>query len=93
MMTHGYVCLGWINSFSKVKWCNDPLANCHNMDTLWGFMIQAGEQCCMSVLANLRDPVLWQLLKVGTQQKRLVMPLTDSSGDGDLRLEGTQHPS
>ena len=62
MMTHGYVHLRWVNGFSKVEWRNDPL--CHNMDVLWGFMIWAGEQCCMSVLADLRDPVLWRLLKV-----------------------------
>ena len=40
------------------------MANCHNMDALWGFMIQAREQCQMSVPADLRDPVLWRLLKV-----------------------------
>ena len=40
------------------------MANCHNMDALCGFMIRAGEQCRMLVLAKLRDPVLWRLLKV-----------------------------
>ena len=64
MMTHGFICPGWVNGFQEVEWRNDLLANCHNMDALWGFMIQAGEQCWMLVLAELRDPVLWQLLKV-----------------------------
>ena len=84
MMTHGYVCLEWINGFQEVKWRNDPLVNYHNMDTLWGFMIQAGEQCCMLVPDDLRDPVLWHLLKVGTQQKQLLMLLTDNPIDGYL---------
>ena len=44
----------------------------------WGFMIQAGEQCCMLVPADLRDPVLWQLLKVGTQQKQVLILFTDN---------------
>ena len=64
MMTHRYICPGWVNRFQEVEWKNNLLVNCHNMDTLWGFMIWAGEQCWMLVLAELRDPVLWQLLKV-----------------------------
>ena len=58
MTTHGYICPGWVNGFQEVEWRNDPLANCHNMDALWGFMIQAEEQCHMSVPADLRDLVL-----------------------------------
>ena len=62
-MTHGYVCQG-ATQFSKVEWRLNPLTNCHNMDALWGFMIWVGEQCQMLVPANLKDPVLWRLLKV-----------------------------
>ena len=89
MMTHGYVCLGWVNGFSEVKWRNNLLVNCHNMDALWGFMIQAGEQCHMSVLSDLRDPILWWLLKVEFNRNgswcRSLMILID----GYLWLEGT----
>ena len=102
-MTHGYVHLGWINGFQEVEWRNNPLANCHNMDALWGFMIRVGEQCCMLVSADLRDPILWWLLKVGTRQKWLLTPLTDDSyrwglsgptstsqsADNDEGLQGT----
>ena len=63
-MTHRYIHSGWVNGFQEVEWRNDPLVNCHNMDALWGFIIQAGEQCHMLVRAELRDPVLWWLLKV-----------------------------
>ena len=41
-MTHDYVHLEW-SKFSKVKWRLDLLVNCHNMDALWGFMVQARE--------------------------------------------------
>ena len=50
--------------FSEVEWRLDLLANCHNMDALWVYMIWAGEQCHMLVPADLKDPVLWRLLKV-----------------------------
>ena len=86
-MTHGYIRPGWVNGFQEVKWQNDPLANRHNMDSLWGFMIRVGEQCWMLVLANLRDPVLWQLLKVGIRRKRLLVSFADDPIDGDLQLE------
>ena len=79
MMTHGYIRPGWVNGFQEVKWRNDPLANCHNMDTLWGFMIRAGEQCWMLVPAELRDPVLWQLLKVWNSTEMAVGTVTDES--------------
>ena len=39
MMTHRYICPGWVNGFQEVEWRNDLLVNCHNMDALWGFMI------------------------------------------------------
>ena len=65
MMTHGYIHPGWVNAFQEVEWRKDLLVNCHNMGTLWGFTIRAGEQCHMLVPANLRDPILWRLLKVG----------------------------
>ena len=79
MMTHGYICPGWVNGFQEVEWRNDPLANCHNMDALWGFMIQAGEQCRMSVPAELRDPVLWRLLKVWNSMEMAPGTVTDES--------------
>ena len=82
MMTHRYICPGWVNGFQEVEWRNDPLVDCHNMDTLWGFMIQAGEQCWMLVPADLR--VLQWLLKVGIRWKRLLVLFTDDSIDGDL---------
>ena len=88
MMTHGYIRPGWVNGFPEVEWRNNPLANCHNMDTLWGFMIQAGEQGRMLVLAELRDLVLWQLLKVWNSTEMALDTITDSPTDGDLRLEG-----
>ena len=78
-----------MNGFQEVEWRNNLLVNCHNMDTLWGFMIQAGEQCRMSVLAKLRDPVLWQLLKVWNLTEMAFGTFTDKSTDGDLQLEGT----
>ena len=64
-MTCGHIHPGWVNGFQEMEWQNDLLVNFHNMDTLWGFMIRAEKQCCMLVLADLRDPILWQLLKVG----------------------------
>ena len=84
MMTHRYIHPEWVNGFQEVEWRNDSLANCHNMDTLWGFMIQAGEQCHMLVPADLRDPVLWRLLKVGIQWKQLLVSFADDPIDGDL---------
>ena len=53
------------------------MANCHNMDALWGFMIRAGEQCRMSVPAELRDPVLWRLLKVWNLMETALDTVTD----------------
>ena len=86
-----WIHLPWmVNGFQEVEWRNNPLANCHNMDTLWGFMIRAGEQCCMSVPADLRDPVLWRLLKVwNLTETTLDTVYLTSQIDGDLRLEGT----
>ena len=79
MMTHGYIHPGWVNGFQEVEWRNDPLVNCHNMDALGGFMIRAGEQCRMSVPAELRDPVLWQLLKVWTSTETAFGTIADES--------------
>ena len=84
MMSHRYIHPGWMNGFQEVEWRNDPLANCHNMDALWGFMIQVGEQCQMSVLAELRDLVLWWLLKVWNLTEMAFDTVTDESIDGDL---------
>ena len=36
------------------------------------------------MLADLRDPVLWQLLKVGIQWKQLLVLFTNNPIDGDL---------
>ena len=90
MMTHGYIRPGWVNGFQEVEWRNDPLANCHNMDALWGFMIRVGEQCRMSVPAELRDPVLWRLLKVWNSTETAFDTVTDESNRwGSLTGRGT----
>ena len=62
-MTRGVICQG-ATQFSEVEWRLDPLANYYNIDTFWRYMIWAGKQCHMLVLADLRDPVLQRLLKV-----------------------------
>ena len=43
----------------------------------------------MLVPAELRDPVLWRLLKVWNSMETAFDTATDKSIDGDLRLEGT----
>ena len=53
------------------------------MDVLWGFMIWAGEQCCMLVPNDLKDQVLWRLLKVSLcSQKTLDVSCSQNSQMG-----------
>ena len=63
--------------FSEVEWRLDPLANCHNIDTFWEFMIQAGEWCCMLVPSDLKGPILWRLLKVYLCNQTTFVSLAD----------------
>ena len=83
MMTHGYVQQG-TTKFSEVTWRLNLLVNCHNTDALWGSTTQAGEQCQMLVPNDVKDPVLWRLLKVGLNRNNPWHHLLTGLLDGDL---------
>ena len=48
------------------RWYNDILAECHWDDRLWGYVCCVSEQIRTRSTENITDPVLFQLLFMGT---------------------------
>ena len=48
------------------RWHNDILAECHWDDCLWGYTYHVSEEICTRKPEDFTDPVLFQLLFMGT---------------------------